>query len=106
MSPLVFHFHQLIFPSYDIPQTLQFSCHYISHRLFSYPRLLETKPTLCDVYYILFTVEMALVVRINPKGCQALLSHNDTIDDLKAHVWDVFLMKFEGYNLSVSQAFA
>jgi hypothetical protein len=39
-------------------------------------------------------------------GFQALLSHDDAIDDLKAHGWDVFLRKFEGYNLAVVQAFA
>jgi hypothetical protein len=33
-------------------------------------------------------------------------SHDDAIEDLKAHGWDVFLKKFEGYNLSVAQAFA
>jgi hypothetical protein len=49
---------------------------------------------------------MAPVVRIEPNGYQALLSHDDAIDDLKAHGWDVFLKKFEGYNLSVAQAFA
>jgi hypothetical protein len=49
---------------------------------------------------------MAPVVRIEPNGCQALLSHDDTIDDLKDHVWDVFLKKFEGYNLQVAKSFA
>jgi hypothetical protein len=46
------------------------------------------------------------VVHIEPNGCQDLLSHDDTIDDLKAHGWDVFLKKFEGYNLQVAKAFA
>ena len=43
MIPLVFHFHQLIFPSYDSPQTLQFSCHYISHRTLSGSCLVEAE---------------------------------------------------------------
>jgi hypothetical protein len=49
---------------------------------------------------------MSLVFHIEPNGGQALLSHNGVIDNLKAHGWDVFLKKFEGFNLSVAQAFA
>jgi hypothetical protein len=49
---------------------------------------------------------MAPMVRIESTRCQDLLSHDNAIDDLKAHGWDVFLKNFEGYNLSVSQAFA
>jgi hypothetical protein len=49
---------------------------------------------------------MALVVRIEPNGFQALLSHDDSINDLKAHGWDIFLKKFNGYNLVVTQEFA
>jgi hypothetical protein len=105
-SPLVFHFHQLIFPSYDSPQTLQFSCHYICTDLSLLLVFWKPKPTSCDIHCIYFTVEMAPVVRIEPNIFQALLSHDDAIDDLKAHGWDVFLRKFEGYNLSVAQAFA
>jgi hypothetical protein len=66
----------------------------------------KPKPIPCDICCILVTVVMAPVVRIEPNGCQDLLSHDDAIDDLKAHGWDVFLKKFEGYNLSVAQAFA
>jgi hypothetical protein len=51
-------------------------------------------------------VAMAPVVRIKPNGCQSLLAHDDAIDDLKAHSWDIFLRKFDGYNLVVAQAFA
>jgi hypothetical protein len=47
-----------------------------------------------------------MVVRIEPNGCQDFLSHDDAIDDLKAHGWDVFLKKFEGYNLQVAKYFA
>jgi hypothetical protein len=66
----------------------------------------KPKPTSCDIYCVYLTVAMAPVVRIEPNGCQALLSHDDAIDDLKAHGWDIFLRKFEGYNLAVAQAFA
>jgi hypothetical protein len=49
---------------------------------------------------------MAPVVRLEPNGFQALLSHDDAIEDLKSQGWDVFLKIFEGYNLQVAQAFA
>jgi hypothetical protein len=42
---------------------------------------------------------MAPVIRLEPNGCQDLLSHDDAIEDLKIHGWDVFLKIFEGYNL-------
>jgi hypothetical protein len=45
---------------------------------------------------------MALMVRIKPNGCQAILSHDDAINDLQAHDWDIFIQKFEGYNLTVT----
>jgi hypothetical protein len=59
----------------------------------------KPKPIPCDICSIHFIVEIAPVVRIVLNGCQDLLSHDDAIDDLKAHGWDVFLNKFEGYNL-------
>jgi hypothetical protein len=31
------------------------------------------------------------MIRIEPNNCQALLAHDDAIDDLKAHGWDIFL---------------
>jgi hypothetical protein len=49
---------------------------------------------------------MALMVRIEMNGFQDLISLDDAIYDLKAHGWDIFLRKFEGYNLVVAQAFA
>ena len=52
------------------------------------------------------TFFMAHVVRLEPNGCQDLLSHDDAIEDLKIHGWDVFLKKFEGYNLQVAKYFA
>ena len=48
---------------------------------------------------------MAPAIRIESNGCQALLSHDNAIDDLKDHGWDVFLKKFEGYNLQVAKDF-
>jgi hypothetical protein len=66
----------------------------------------EPKPSPGDLFCILIIVVMAPIVRIEPNRCQALLSHDDAIDDLEAHVWDVFLEMFEGYNLSVSKSFA
>jgi hypothetical protein len=49
---------------------------------------------------------MAPVVRIEPNGSQALLAHGDAIGDIVAHGWDIFIRKFEGYNLAVAQDFA
>ena len=66
----------------------------------------KPRPIPCDICCILVTMVMTLVVHIETNGCQALLSHDDVIDDLKAHGWDVFLKKFEGYNLQVAQAFS
>jgi hypothetical protein len=55
---------------------------------------------------ILIIVVMAPVIHIEMNKFQALLSHDDAIDDLKGHGWDVFLKQFEGYNLQVEKAFA
>jgi hypothetical protein len=66
----------------------------------------KPKPIPSDICCILFIVVMALVVFIELNGCQALLSHDKAIDDLKAHGWDVFLKKFEGYNIQVAKYFA
>jgi hypothetical protein len=49
---------------------------------------------------------MAPMVRIEPNVCQALHAQDDAIDDLMVHGWDIFLRKFEGYNLAVAHAFA
>ena len=48
---------------------------------------------------------MVPIIRLEPNGCQALISHDDAIEDLKIHIWDVFLKIFEGYNLQVAKAF-
>ena len=49
---------------------------------------------------------MASVIHIETNGSQALVSHDDAIEDLKNHGWDVFLEKFQGYNLHVEKSFA
>jgi hypothetical protein len=60
------------------------------------------KPPSHSLYYVCLTVTMAPVVQIEPNGCQALLSHDDAINNLMAHVWDIFIRKIEGYNLAVA----
>jgi hypothetical protein len=67
---------------------------------------LEPKTIPSNLCCILVTMVMAPIVRIEPNRCEALLSHDDAIDDLKSHGWDVFLKKFEGYDLQVEKAFA
>ena len=62
----------------------------------------RTQPTSffpCCVYVI---VSMVHVVRIEPNGSQTLLSHDDVINDIVAHGWDVFIRWFEGFNLNVA----
>jgi hypothetical protein len=49
---------------------------------------------------------MALMVRIEPNGCQSLLAHDNAISNLQAHGWDIFIRNFEGYNLTVAEVFA
>jgi hypothetical protein len=66
----------------------------------------RSKPPSRGIYCVYLIVTMAPVVRIEPNGCQALLAHDDAINDLQAHGWDIFIRKFEGYNLAVAQAFA
>jgi hypothetical protein len=48
---------------------------------------------------------MAPVVRIEPNGSQALLSHDDVVEDLKGQSWDAFIKRFEGYNLRLAKEF-
>jgi len=49
---------------------------------------------------------MAPVVHLEPNGCQALLSHDNAVEDLKSQGWDAFLKRFKGHNLQVARAFA
>jgi hypothetical protein len=49
---------------------------------------------------------MAPMMMIEPNGSQALLSHDDVVNDLVAYGWDGFIKQFEGFNLKVAQAFA
>jgi hypothetical protein len=48
---------------------------------------------------------MAPVVRIEPNGIQILLSFDNARDDLERNGWSLFIEKFEGFNLRVSQEF-
>jgi len=48
---------------------------------------------------------MASVERIKPNGSQALLSHDDAMDNIVAYRWDGFIRQFEGLNLFVAQSF-
>jgi hypothetical protein len=48
---------------------------------------------------------MAHVVQIGPNGSQALLSHDDAVEDLKGPGWDIFIKNFKGYNLCVAKEF-
>jgi hypothetical protein len=48
---------------------------------------------------------MAPVVRIEPNGIQTLLSFDNAREDLERNGWRVFVEKFDGFNLTVSQEF-
>jgi hypothetical protein len=65
----------------------------------------KTKTIQSNPYCILVTFFMVPVVRLESNGCQDLLSHDDAVEDLKIHGSDVFLKKFEGYNLHVAKYF-
>jgi hypothetical protein len=69
--------------------------------------LLTSKPTtlLGCPYHNIVIISMALVVRIEMNGSQALFSHDDVVEDLKGQGWDIFIKKFKGYNLHVSKEF-
>jgi hypothetical protein len=49
---------------------------------------------------------MAPVVRIEPNGNQALLLFDNARKDLENNGWLVFIQRFEGFNLLVSQQFS
>jgi hypothetical protein len=69
--------------------------------------LLTSKPTtsLGRPCHSLVILSMAPVVRIEPNGSQAFLSHDDAVKDLKGQGWDIFIKKFKGYNLHVAKEF-
>jgi hypothetical protein len=106
MIPLVFFFTNSLYQAMAVSKLPSFRAILVCTDLSLILVYWKPKPTSCDIFCVYFTVAMAPVVRIEPNGFQALLSHDDTIDDLKAHGWDIFLRKFEGYNLAVTQAFA
>jgi hypothetical protein len=62
-------------------------------------------PLRYSCWYIM-TKPMAPVVRIEMNGSQALLSHDDVVDDLVAFGWVKFIQSFEGFNLEVAQDFS
>jgi hypothetical protein len=49
---------------------------------------------------------MALVVRAEPNGCQALLTFDGAYSDLEEFGWLSFIRKFDGFNIFVAQQFA
>jgi hypothetical protein len=104
--PLVFYLSKLNLSSMTVSKLHRYRAILVFTDLSLLLVYWKLKPPSRDIYCVYFTVTMAPVVRIEPNGCQALLAHDDAIDDLKAHGWDIFLRKFEGYNLAVAQAFA
>jgi hypothetical protein len=48
---------------------------------------------------------MAPVIRIEPNGSQTLFLYDDVSEDLKSQGWDMFIKKFQGYNLQVAKEF-
>jgi hypothetical protein len=67
----------------------------------------SSKPivTLNRPCYSLFELIMVIVVRVETNGSQALLLHDDVSEDLKNQGWDMFIKKFQGYNLQVAKEF-
>jgi hypothetical protein len=49
---------------------------------------------------------MEPMVRMEPNGSQALVSHEDTVDDLMAFGWVGFIKLFKDFNLEVAQDFS
>jgi hypothetical protein len=49
---------------------------------------------------------MAPVIRFEPNGSQTLLLYDDASEDLKSQGWDMFIKKFQGYNLRVAKEFS
>jgi hypothetical protein len=64
------------------------------------------KPPSHGIRYVCLKVTMAPMVRIEPNVSQSLLTHDDAINDLQAHSWDIFIRKIEGYNLAVTKKFS
>jgi hypothetical protein len=48
---------------------------------------------------------MAPVIRVEPNGSQTLFLYDDASEDLKSQGWDMFIKKFQGYNLQVAKEF-
>jgi len=60
------------------------------------------------MYSLLITslFNMDSVVRVEPNGTQTLLSYDNSRKDLERNDWHLFIEKFEGFNLRVTQEFA
>jgi hypothetical protein len=96
MNPLVF------IPNIQVmitPRLCYFCVSTLHLDLFLLLTQLEPKTILSNLYCILVIAFMAPIIHIDPNGFQALLSHDDAIEDLKNHGWDIFLKEFEGYNI-------
>jgi hypothetical protein len=106
MCPLVFCHSKLKLPNMIASQVRR----YWSVLVFTDLSLLfvywKKKPPSSGIYCVCMIETMTPVVRIEHNGSQSLLGHRDAINDLQAHGWDIFIRKFEGYNLVVAQAFA
>ena len=48
---------------------------------------------------------MAPIIRVEPNGIQTLLLYDDAREDLERSGWLIFIRKFQGFNLQVSQEF-
>ena len=48
---------------------------------------------------------MAPVVRVEPNGCQALLTFSDACSDLEQYGWLTFIKNFDGFELTVARKF-
>lgn len=58
-----------------------------------------------SIQTLLCTEAMALVVRAEPNGFQALLMFNGSHSDLEKFGWLPFIRKFDGYNPIVARQF-
>ena len=106
MCPLVFCHSKLKSPNMIASQVRRYrvvSVFTDLSLLFVYWKM---KPPSHGIYCACFIATMAPMVLIEPNGSQALLSHDDAINDLQAHSWEIFIRQFKGYNLAVTKEFS
>ena len=60
----------------------------------------------CSIQTLPCTRTMALVVRAEPNGSQALLMFDGAYSDLEEFGWLPFIRKLDGYNPSVARKFS